>query len=262
MQRVLKYPLIVKRLMENSGEAHPDYLDLKYVHETLLDLNSYINRTKADMERTIIPMELLQRQLNGRNIRLARKLDEFGGVLMDCMATKWSDHSSSAKHKIHIFVFNLAVVVFEMTSAGTPTKQIWNMPVQDISPGNIKKIAGLRIFVTNGYEIKLRVLLGSGDQTVLLKSEKDAKDLKGKIEAAKVKYELGGDEYDLCDVPCDFAKGELPICCACQKLFHGIKSQGYKKRGSEKIFVHGKCISRVNSGELKVQGYCYKSGTK
>ena len=257
MQRVLKYPLIVKRLMGNSGESHPDYHDLNYVHETLLDLNNYINRTKADMERTIKPMEILQAQLDGRRISLPRKLSDYGALLMDCMASRWGDITSSNRHKIHIFVFNMAVVVFEMTANETPTRQIWNMHVQEISPGPVKKMAGLRIFGTNGYEIKLKVKLGSGDQTVLLKSEKDAKDFVEKIKFAKTKCEVGGDEWELCDVPSDQDTGELPTCCACQKLFHGIKSQGYRnrKRPAERIFVHGKCIAKIDSGELELKGY-------
>ena len=256
MQRVLKYPLIVKRLIENSGESHPDFEDLNYVNETLLDLNSYINKTKADMERSIKPMERLQQQLDKREIQQSRKLSTYGGLLMDCMASRWGDKSSGKNSKIHIFVFNLAVVVFEMSSDGLPIRQLWNMPIKDVSPGKITKKTGF--LSTNGYEIKLRFSVGSGEQTTLLKTEKDAKDFKGKIELAKTKFNMGGDEYDLCDVPSDFEHGELPICCACKKLFHGIKSQGYLKRGTDDVYVHGKCIEKIRSGEYNIQGNCYE----
>jgi guanine nucleotide exchange factor VAV len=110
MQRVLKYPLIVQRLIQKSGENHPDYSALKDVLDTLLDLNQYINKTKFDVERTINPMQSLQVKIDiNPKIRLENKLSEYGGLLFDGNAVKWSDYKVQAPNKIYIFVLNLAL---------------------------------------------------------------------------------------------------------------------------------------------------------
>ena len=249
MQRVLKYPLIVDRLMKKSGKNHPDYKELEYVHETLLDLNSYINQTKCDMERTIKPVAALQAKIDQEKIRLPKKLEEYGGLILDCTVAKWGEQSSTQTRKIHVYVFNLAIVAFELDNNLRPRKMIWNMDIKHITPGNAEKRSGLRLLRGKEFEVRLKTTLGSGDQTVVFKQEKAATDFQKSIQKAKAKFEKGGCDFELCDVPA--CPGELPTCCACQKLFHGMKSQGFRKINDPEIFVHEKCLDDVRNGRVK-----------
>ena len=201
MQRVLKYPLIVDRLMKKSGPEHPDYKELEYVHETLLDLNSYINQTKCDMERTIKPVQALQSKIDRQGIRLPKKLDDYGGLILDCTVAKWGEQSSTQNRKIHVYVFNIAIFAFEMDNFLNPRKMIYYMDIKHINPGKAEKRTGLRLFTGKEFEVRLKVTLGSGDQTVVFKQEKLANDFQSRILKAKVKFEKGGCDFELCDVP-------------------------------------------------------------
>ena len=89
-----RYPLIVERLMKASGKDHTDYQELTTVLEDLVDLNQYINQTKADMQQTIKPMMEFQALINASkmNVSMVPSTSVLGRFLADQNVLKWNDN--------------------------------------------------------------------------------------------------------------------------------------------------------------------------
>ena len=80
--------------MKASGKDHTDYRELTTVLDDLVDLNQYINQTKADMQQTIKPMMEFQALINASkmNISMVPSTSVLGRFLADQNVLKWSDN--------------------------------------------------------------------------------------------------------------------------------------------------------------------------
>ena len=80
--------------MKASGKDHTDYRELTTVLDDLVDLNQYINQTKADMQQTIKPMMEFQALINASkmNVSMVPSISVLGRFLADQNVLKWSDN--------------------------------------------------------------------------------------------------------------------------------------------------------------------------
>ena len=267
MQRILRYPLIVERLMKVSKKEHPDYIDLQKVKEDLDDLSQYINQTKADMDQTVKPVKDLTKIVSlSSDIRVKSlpDLNTLGRLLLDICITKWVEGNNSYKHSeqrdIRVLVFNMHVIVLQLnrnivTHTKNIEKLIWESKIEKInwvSPTiEIKPRTGMARFALNhrdSHSISLRTL--NQGMKIESKNENDLKEFMRAIIEAKKLLDAGIDknkklQFQLTDIP--KPPGVLPQCSRikCRKLLQGLKMQGYQSVTNPKHFVHGACLDFV-----------------
>jgi len=268
MQRILRYPLIVERLMKASGKDHTDYRELTTVLDDLVDLNQYINQTKADMQQTIKPMMEFQALINASkmNISMVPSISVLGRFLADQNVLKWSDndritYKPSQFSAIRVMVFNTHFMAMQISITKRHVEKIiWIKPIEMVQVSDVKVKQGVLNTLFGRQEYQLSVLSknhGHSPQTLTFKDEKKANLLRKSILDAKSSLLAGRDRdgvivYRLADVP--KLEGVLPQCCRtnCRKLFHGIKMQGYQSLANPRIFVHRKCLEAViNQGRFQ-----------
>ena len=58
MQRVLKYPLLLKDILKRTADKHPEYTTLPLALKTIQDAAKYINEAKRDLDNVKIITEI------------------------------------------------------------------------------------------------------------------------------------------------------------------------------------------------------------
>ena len=58
MQRVLKYPLLLKDIIKHTANKHPEHATLPQALKTIQDAAKYINEAKRDLDNVKIITEI------------------------------------------------------------------------------------------------------------------------------------------------------------------------------------------------------------
>ena len=101
IQRIPRYEMLLKELVKNTGEAHPDYLSLTSAVEQIRGVASHVNERKRDAERRELLYKIQYKLFEGDSDRLAlvttnRELVKEGPV---------------GKAGLYLFLFNDGVLV-------------------------------------------------------------------------------------------------------------------------------------------------------
>eukprot|EP00043_Microstomoeca_roanoka_P009973 m.95012 g.95012 ORF g.95012 m.95012 type:complete len:787 (+) comp14747_c2_seq1:104-2464(+) len=104
MQRILKYPLLLKEIVKHTPATHPDKNQLKEALSTVEELAKYINDTKKDYDN-------LKQIASGLRQYAGRPLQEYGSLVKD---GDLMFKSTAAKEKMklrYVFLFSNGILI-------------------------------------------------------------------------------------------------------------------------------------------------------
>eukprot|EP00040_Diaphanoeca_grandis_P019004 m.100075 g.100075 ORF g.100075 m.100075 type:complete len:776 (-) comp27218_c0_seq1:153-2480(-) len=103
MQRVLKYPLLIKELIRGTPDNHPDKQKLLVTQQTVVELASFINQTKKDFD-ALKKVEGLVRNYKGPEMATIAPMVKDGDL-------KYSETKGGKLKDIYIFLFQKGLVM-------------------------------------------------------------------------------------------------------------------------------------------------------
>lgn len=109
MQRILKYHLLLEKLIEFTDPNHEDYNDLKRAREAMLDVAGYINETARDTEHINVIKKLAENFVEW-NAPSDITLESCGRLLKDG-ELKVKAHNDSKIRNRYVFIFDKCMII-------------------------------------------------------------------------------------------------------------------------------------------------------
>jgi guanine nucleotide exchange factor VAV len=82
MQRILKYHLLLDKLVQNTAVNHDDYKGLQRAKESMIDVAHYINEVKRDCEQLNV-IKKVRESIIDLNLPGGNELSQYGRLLLD-----------------------------------------------------------------------------------------------------------------------------------------------------------------------------------
>eukprot|EP01117_Protostelium_nocturnum_P012808 TRINITY_DN4745_c0_g1_i1.p1 TRINITY_DN4745_c0_g1~~TRINITY_DN4745_c0_g1_i1.p1 ORF type:complete len:767 (-),score=332.45 TRINITY_DN4745_c0_g1_i1:38-2041(-) len=125
VQRVPRYELLLKEMVKNTGEDHPDFKDLFQALFRIQDINKQINDSKRNSENLEKIIEI-QKKLETNNLvaphrklikegGLYKQKTSFGGVMSDLFRSKLGYEADN----VYLYLFNDVIVLARLKSLPT-----------------------------------------------------------------------------------------------------------------------------------------------
>lgn len=227
MQRVLKYPLLLKKLCEYTPETHDEYLGVCNAHEAMLDVADYINEVKRDNEMLQIITDVQTSISDWRGMENIN-LRDYGRLIKDG-ELKMRSHEDGSRQKLrYVFIFNRGVI-FCKTTRGEQYSFRSCLPLENFK---------LEDPITTNRALERREARWTHQWLLVDNQNQTAYTLYAKTIEAKNKWirafkqameELHPVENNNTDHSYVMTSFSKPINCdICKKLLKGIFFQGYK----------------------------------
>jgi guanine nucleotide exchange factor VAV len=242
MQRILKYHLLLDKLVHETSPSHEDYRGLERAKEAMVDVAQYINEVKRDCEQLNV-IKKVRESIIDLNLPNGNELAQYGRLLLDGDLNIKAHEDQKHKHR-YAFIFEKIMILVKNSNTrigeGQYTfREAHNLADYLIEMGHSRKTLG------RDARFKFQLLLAR-------KSKEAAFTLYMKTEVEREKWlKAIHDAIDVLEPPgCKttdhkfaITTFEKPTCCRhCSKFLKGLIHQGYKCRVCE-ISVHKGCIS-------------------
>ncbi|KAG5896470.1 hypothetical protein JTB14_005853 [Gonioctena quinquepunctata] len=109
MQRILKYHLLLDKLIENTDPNHEEFNELRRAREAMLDVADYINEAARDSEHLDV-INKLQETITEWNLSLNQKLSDYGRLVKDG-SLKIKAHDDQKTRSRYVFIFNKCILI-------------------------------------------------------------------------------------------------------------------------------------------------------
>ncbi|XP_040582225.1 protein vav isoform X3 [Lepeophtheirus salmonis] len=111
MQRILKYHLLLKGLLDTTKPTHEEYRIIQQAYESMLDVSDYINEVKRDSEQLHIIKEI-EASINDWNMPDGYELKDYGRLRKDGELKVHSHDSHAGKTKLRfVFIFDKVMLM-------------------------------------------------------------------------------------------------------------------------------------------------------
>ncbi|GJQ72601.1 hypothetical protein Trydic_g1266 [Trypoxylus dichotomus] len=242
MQRVLKYHLLLERLIELTDTKHEEYKDLKRARECMLDVAEYINEYARDTEQLTVIKQVRENITNWDN---TKSLEHYGKLIKDG-EIKIKPHDDGKLRIRYVFIFQKCMILCKSLKDNKfMYRDMLNFHDITVDEGNSRPVLSQNarwsyqwILVKNvqqtGYTCSVR--------TPELKAQmiKALRDCINNIKLSSIKT---SHKYEM------FTFEKPMTCTHCSKYLKGLIYQGYKCKECG-IGVHKECIS--NSGHCGI----------
>jgi len=134
MQRILKYHLLLRELLQNTPQSHEEYHTIHQAYESMLDVSDYVNEVKRDSEQLQIIKEI-QISITDWNMPPGHELCDYGRLRKDS-ELKIQAHDTANKKTRYVFVFDKMLLVCKAKGDHYSYKdslKIQDYKVQDVS---------------------------------------------------------------------------------------------------------------------------------
>ncbi|XP_052720652.1 guanine nucleotide exchange factor VAV2-like isoform X1 [Crassostrea angulata] len=245
MQRVLKYHLLLRELIKQSGKQAEDKDSLEQGLEAMMDLSLYVNEVKRDNE-TLQLIEEIQSSIGDLQMPANTTLKDYGRLQKDG-ELKVKNHTDNKIRIRYIFLFDKVMLMckakmvdrlFSGESYSFKEAIILAVyKVQDQQPAN-------RETQRRGDKWNSSFVMGKKDGSNAFSFFAKTEDMKAKwIDAIKLALENASPPQGINYVMHTF--DQPTECSVCGKLLRGVFFQGYKctDPGSD-IAVHKECIGK------------------
>ncbi|XP_076259235.1 protein vav-like isoform X2 [Rhynchophorus ferrugineus] len=109
MQRILKYHLLLEKLIENTDINHDEYADLRKAREAMLDVAGYINEAARDVEHLNV-INNLQETIVEWDHNPDMKLSDYGKLIKDA-ELKIKAHDDQKTRNRYVFIFDKSILI-------------------------------------------------------------------------------------------------------------------------------------------------------
>ncbi|KAL5276049.1 VAV2 family protein [Megaselia abdita] len=242
MQRILKYHLLLDKLVKETTPTHEDYRALERAKEAMVDVAQYINEVKRDSDHLLI-IEKVEESILDLQLTNGNDLKQYGHLLLDGDLQIKSHEDQKTKHR-YAFIFDKILILVKVLNTKTGDSQYTYRESHNLAEYNIEKSHSRR---TLGRDARMKYSL-----LLVRKTQKTAFTLYLKSEADQNKWNKTlTDAMDNLNPPglrstdhkFEIITFEQPVICRhCSKFLKGKIFQGYKCKVCE-ISVHKGCIS-------------------
>ncbi|KAL7033090.1 hypothetical protein ACKWTF_007481 [Chironomus riparius] len=248
MQRILKYHLLLDKLVHDTSSSHDDYKGLQRAKEAMVDVAQYINEVKRDCEQINV-IKKVRESIIDLNLPNGNDLSQYGRLLLDGDLNIKAHEDQKHKHR-YAFIFEKIMILVKNSNTrigdGQYTfREAYNLADYRIEMGHPRKTLG------RDARFKYQLLLARKSNetafTLYMKTEGEReKWVKALNEAMEMIEPFGCKNTDHKFHLTSFEKPT--ICRHCSRFLKGLIHQGYKCKICE-ICVHKGCIS--SSGRCK-----------
>eukprot|EP00047_Mylnosiga_fluctuans_P003769 m.230841 g.230841 ORF g.230841 m.230841 type:complete len:803 (+) comp12124_c0_seq1:82-2490(+) len=156
MQRVLKYPLLLKELIKHTAESHADKQGLIQAHRAVEDLAKYINDTKKNYDN-IKSMISSMKQYNGRAIKT------YGALVKDGDLTCRTEPTRDRPKLRYVFLFNNGLILCKAKGPFYHYKAAIDFEANEFEVQDVPSLNGAQEEGKHTFTWILRQKKGSGD---------------------------------------------------------------------------------------------------
>ncbi|XP_055374757.1 protein vav isoform X2 [Condylostylus longicornis] len=242
MQRILKYHLLLDKLVKETSPVHDDFRGLERAKEAMVDVAQYINEVKRDSEHLAI-IQKVKDSIVDLQLPHGNDLPQYGHLKLDGEFQIKAHDDQKTKHR-YAFIFEKLIILVKVLSTKTGETQYTYRDALNLSDYRVE-FAHTRKTLGRDTRFKCQLLLAH-------KSKRTAYTLYLKSETERNKWcKALNEAIDNLDPPgCrstnhkfDITTFEVPVICRhCSKFLKGRIHQGYRCRVCE-IAVHKGCIS-------------------
>nr|AAF28765.1 VAV protein [Drosophila melanogaster] len=245
MQRILKYHLLLDKLVKETSPMHDDYRSLERAKEAMIDVSQYINEVKRDSDHLVIiqkvkdsicDIHLLQ---NGNGSDLL----QYGRLLLDGELHIKAHEDQKTKLR-YAFVFDKILIMVKALHIKTGDMQYTYRDSHNLADYRVEQSHSRRT-IGRDTEFKYQLLLarksGKTAFTLYLKSEHERDKWRKALTEAMESLEPPGCQST--DHKMEIYTFDAPTTCRhCSKFLKGRIHQGYRCKVCQ-ISVHKGCIS-------------------
>ncbi|XP_016998244.1 protein vav isoform X2 [Drosophila takahashii] len=245
MQRILKYHLLLDKLVKETSPLHDDYRSLERAKEAMIDVSQYINEVKRDSDHLVIiqkvkdsifDLNLLQ---NGNGSDLL----QYGRLLLDGELHIKAHEDQKTKLR-YAFVFDKILIMVKALHIKTGDMQYTYRDSHNLADYRVEQSHSRRTLGRDTrfkYQLLLARKSGKTAFTLYLKSEHERDKWRKALTEAMESLEPPGCRST--DHKMEIYTFDAPTTCRhCSKFLKGRIHQGYRCKVCQ-ISVHKGCIS-------------------
>ncbi|KXJ70522.1 hypothetical protein RP20_CCG023288 [Aedes albopictus] len=242
MQRILKYHLLLDKLVQETSPSHEDFRGLERAKEAMVDVAQYSNEVKRDSEHLVV-IQKVKESILDLNLPNGNNLEQYGRLLLDGDLNIKAHEDQKTKHR-YAFVFEKVMILVKNSNTKIGEGQYVFREAHNLQDYRVEICHSRRTLGRDG-RLKYSLLLARKTQstafTLYMKTEEERDKWKRAFDIAmEVIDPIGCRNTDHRFNVCTF---DAPIICRhCSKFLKGKIHQGYRCKSCE-IVVHKGCIS-------------------
>uniref|UniRef100_A0A1Q3G400 Putative rho guanine nucleotide exchange factor vav3 n=2 Tax=Culex tarsalis TaxID=7177 RepID=A0A1Q3G400_CULTA len=242
MQRILKYHLLLDKLVQETNPSHEDFRGLERAKEAMVDVAQYSNEVKRDSEHLVV-IQKVKESILDLNLPSGNNLEQYGRLLLDGELNIKAHEDQKTKHR-YAFVFEKVMILVKNSNTKIGEGQYVFREAHNLQDYRVEICHSRRTLGRDG-RLKYSLLLARKTQstafTLYMKTEEERDKWKRAFDIAMEMLDpIGCRNTDHNFYVCTF---ETPVVCRhCSKFLKGKIHQGYRCRCCE-IIVHKGCIS-------------------
>ncbi|KAM7346483.1 vav guanine nucleotide exchange factor isoform 1-T1 [Cochliomyia hominivorax] len=243
MQRILKYHLLLDKLVKETSPMHEDYRSLERAKEAMIDVSQYINEVKRDSDHLVIIQKVKDSIIDLNLLQNGNDLLQYGRLLLDGELHIKAHEDQKTKLR-YAFVFDKILILVKPLHVKTGEMQYTYRSSHNLSEYWVEQSHSRRTIGRDTrfkYQLLLARKSGKTAFTLYLKSEPERDKWRKALTEAMENLDPPGCRNT--DHKMDIYTFDAPTTCRhCSKFLKGRIHQGYRCRVCE-IAVHKGCIS-------------------
>lgn len=242
MQRILKYHLLLDKLVHETSPSHEDYRGLERAKEAMVDVAQFTNEVKRDCEHLIV-IQKVRESIFDLNLPSGNDLQQYGRLLLDGDLNIKAHEDQKTKHR-YAFIFEKLMILVKNSSTRIGDGQYTFREAHNLAEYQTE-VPHSRKTMGRDARFKFQLLLaqksGATAFTLYMKTEAERHKWTKALKEAMDSIEPPGCKTT--DHKFNITTFETPLTCRhCSKFLKGLLHQGYKCKVCE-ICVHKGCIS-------------------
>ncbi|XP_023037071.1 protein vav isoform X3 [Drosophila willistoni] len=243
MQRILKYHLLLDKLVKETSPLHEDYRSLERAKEAMIDVSQYINEVKRDSDHLVIIQKVKDSIFDLNLLQNGDDLLQYGRLLLDGDLHIKAHEDQKTKLR-YAFVFDKILILVKPLHIKTGDMQYTFRDSHNLADYRVEQSHSRRTLGRDTrfkYQLLLARKSGKTAFTLYLKSEHERDKWRKALTEAMESLDPPGCRNT--DHKMEIYTFDAPTTCRhCSKFLKGRIHQGYRCKVCQ-ISVHKGCIS-------------------
>ncbi|XP_032597195.1 protein vav isoform X1 [Drosophila grimshawi] len=243
MQRILKYHLLLDKLVKETSPLHEDYRSLERAKDAMIDVSQYINEVKRDSDHLVIIQKVKDSIFDLNLPQNGNDLLQYGRLLLDGDLHIKAHEDQKTKMR-YAFVFDKILILVKALHIKTGDMQYTYRDSHNLADYRVEQSHSRRT-LGRDTRFKYQLLLARKSAktafTLYLKSEHERDKWRKALTEAMESLDPPGCRNT--DHKMEIYTFDAPTTCRhCSKFLKGRIHQGYRCKVCQ-ISVHRGCIS-------------------
>ncbi|XP_030569250.1 protein vav isoform X3 [Drosophila novamexicana] len=243
MQRILKYHLLLDKLVKETSPLHEDYRSLERAKDAMIDVSQYINEVKRDSDHLVIIQKVKDSIFDLNLPQNGNDLLQYGRLLLDGDLHIKAHEDQKTKMR-YAFVFDKILILVKPLHIKTGDMQYTYRDSHNLADYRVEQSHSRRTLGRDTrfrYQLLLARKSAKTAFTLYLKSEHERDKWRKALTEAMESLDPPGCRNT--DHKMEIYTFDAPTTCRhCSKFLKGRIHQGYRCKVCQ-ISVHRGCIS-------------------